>query len=86
LQSVGIDLECDAHIYKAHIAHNTRILDALHEYTDVFDEAAAATPPQFKTLDYLIPLIEGKEPPYRPLYNLSSRKLKLLREYLEQAL
>jgi hypothetical protein len=30
--------------------------------------------------------MEGKEPPYGPLYNLSSRELKLLREYLEQAL
>jgi hypothetical protein len=86
LQSVGIDLECDAHVYEAHIAHNTRIPSALHEYTDVFDEAAAAAPPQFKISDHAIPLMEGKEPPYGPLYNLSSRELKLLREYLEQAL
>ena len=32
---------------------------------------AAATPPNFKTLDYAIPLLEGKEPLYGSLYNLS---------------
>jgi hypothetical protein len=31
-------------------------------------------------------MIEGKEPPYSPLYTLSLRKLQLLREYIKEAL
>jgi hypothetical protein len=30
--------------------------------------------------------MEGKEPPYGPLYNLLARELEVLREYLEDAM
>ena len=39
-----------------------------------------------KTLDYAIPLMANKEPPYGPLYNLLTRELEVLRTYLADAL
>ena len=40
----------------------------------------------FKKEDYILDLVDGEEPPYGPLYNLSQRELKVLREYLDNAL
>ncbi len=36
----------------------------------------------YKIIDYTINIIEGKEPPYRPIYPLSPTKLKELWVYL----
>ena len=40
----------------------------------------------FKEGDHALNLVNGKKPPYNPLYNLSQRELKVLREYLNNAL
>ena len=60
--------------------------DALSSYTDVFSTEKASVLPQNKATDHSISTIDGKEPPYGPLYNLSPRELEVLREYLEKAL
>jgi len=43
----------------------------LLEYSDVFLNKKAGTLPIFKEGDYVIKIEDGKELPYRPLYNLS---------------
>jgi hypothetical protein len=42
--------------------------------------------PHRKDTDYRIELIDGKEPLYSPLYNLSESELGVLRQYLEENL
>ena len=73
-------------MYYVHAAQEVCILHKLLEYADVFNNCNAEILLQYKSLDYAIPIIEGKEPPYSPLYTLSLRKLQLLREYIEEAL
>ncbi|GAM82719.1 hypothetical protein ANO11243_007040 [Dothideomycetidae sp. 11243] len=75
-----------ARILSASVAPEPRIPDALSDYHDVFDTNRARTLPSLKETDHTIDVIEGKEPPYGPLYTLSERELKVLREYLEDAL
>lgn len=86
LQVTGQDYEHLARILEIRVAPPSRVPNALREYADVFDSEAAKTLPPFKSSDHAIPLMEGKEPPYGPLYNLSARELQVLREYLEDAL
>lgn len=54
------------------------------DYADVASEKAAGILPENKVTDHAIE-IEG-EPPYGPLYNLSTRELETLRRYLDDAL
>ena len=62
-------------MYYIHAAQEVRIPHKLLEYADVFDNRNAEILLQYKSLDYAIPIIEGKEPPYSPLYTFSLRKL-----------
>jgi hypothetical protein len=73
-------------VYYIHAAQEVRIPHKLSEYADIFDNRNAEILLQYKSLNYAIPIVEGKEPPYGPLYTLSSRELQLLREYIEEAL
>ena len=58
----------------------------LTAYQDVFDNKAAGMVPEHGRLnDHAIDVVEDKEPPYGPLYNLSQTELQVLREYLEDA-
>jgi len=50
---------------------------------NIFNKEAAATPLNFKESNYVIPIIEGKEPLYSPLYNLFIYKFKVLYKYLK---
>ena len=59
------------------------MLEALEEYEDVFALDKASILPYYKVSDYSINLNKGKEPLYRPLYNLLERELRVLRDYLE---
>jgi hypothetical protein len=86
LLSSGAELEPEARVYHVHAAQEVRIPHELSEYADVFDNRNAEILPQYKSSDHAIPIVEGKEPPYGPLYTLSSRELQLLREYIEEAL
>ena len=51
------------------------------EYADVFSEANANMLPAGRPYDYPIDL-EGGQPPYGLIYNLSKKELKTLCEYL----
>jgi hypothetical protein len=55
------------------------------EFADVFSEAKAVTLPPLGGPKHVIEL-EGGEPPYGPIYNLSERELKVLREYLRDTM
>jgi transposase InsO family protein len=57
----------------------------LEGYRDVFDPSAAAMLPEHHAMEHKIELIEGKEPPWGPVYALSEPELEELREYLESA-
>ena len=70
----------------AQSADEPRIPSALSDFEDVFSLEEAATLPQNRDTDHAIEIEEGKQPPYGPLYNLSPRELRILREYLKEAL
>jgi hypothetical protein len=53
------------------------------DYADVFSEDGAASLPDHTRVEHAIPIQEGKEVPYGPLYPLSREELQVLREYLE---
>src|SRR6202022_2772400 len=56
------------------------------DYADVFSEEEANRLPDENARQHSIDLIDGQEPPYGPIYNLSEKELKVLREYLETSL
>jgi hypothetical protein len=59
--------------------------DELKEFEDVFSLEAAGELPTHNKYEHAIEL-EGGEPPYGPLYNLSEKELEVLRKYLEDSL
>lgn len=50
---------------------NPELSKELAEFEDIFSNDKASALPALKQGDYTIKIEEGKEPPYRPLYNLS---------------
>ena len=61
--------------------------EEVKDFVDMFtDEKDVAKLKRVDSAEHAISLQEGKRPPFRPLYNLSGSELKLLREYLDQAL
>jgi hypothetical protein len=62
-------------VYYVHAAQEVRIPHKLLEYADVFNNCNTEILLQYKSLDYAIFIVEGKEPPYSLLYTLSLRKL-----------
>lgn len=59
--------------------------DEYSEFADLFNDEKSSRLANRKDCDHAIDL-EGKDPPYGPLYNLSNTELKILREYLDTAL
>jgi hypothetical protein len=59
--------------------------DEYNDYADVFSKEEAGTLPDTSQVTHIIRLVDGKEPPYRPLYNLSANELSILRKYLEDS-
>ncbi|KAH0604570.1 uncharacterized protein H6S33_006947 [Morchella sextelata] len=59
---------------------------AYHQYLHLFQESEAQALPIHRYIDHEIPLQEGKQPPFGPLYGMSSEELKTLREYLDDQL
>ena len=60
--------------------------EELADFADIFAYSADINTPLVPGATYTINLELGKKPPFRPLYNLSVKELKALREYLELAL
>jgi hypothetical protein len=54
------------------------LLPKLAEYKDVANNNAANTLPKHYSSDYIIKIKEGLTISYRPLYNLSPKKLEVL--------
>jgi hypothetical protein len=59
--------------------------DKYNDYADVFSEEEAGTLLNTSQITHIIQLVDGKEPPHRPLYNLSANKLSVLQKYLEDS-
>ena len=60
------------------------LLKAYNNHIDVFNEEEARLLLDHSLYKLAIELIEGKQPPFGPLYNLLEAKLKVLREYLDK--
>ena len=56
------------------------------EYAEVFSETEAAKFPDSTRVEHSIPVEEGAEVPYGPIYSLSANELRVLREYIESSL
>lgn len=74
-------------MYKPEIGSVTEpVLPRQYEaWTNVFSEEGAAQLPG-EAVTHEIPTMEGKMPPWGPLYSLSQHELKTLREYLDKML
>ena len=57
-----------------------------NEYSDVFSNSDAAELSKHGPADHAIDLIDGKQPPYDPIYNLNKVELETLRGYIESNL
>ena len=87
----------DAATEGAKLAGSVKMVDAaggdtnplqalLDEFHDIFDEKGAGIIPPHATHDHAIELEPGKQPPHRPIYQLSAKELKVLKEYIETSL
>ena len=56
------------------------------DYADVFSEAEAARFPDSTRVEHSIPIEEGKEVPFGPIYKLSANELRVLREYIDSSM
>lgn len=57
-----------------------------HDLADLFDKRKADQLPQHTKYDHEIPLEEGKEPPFGPLYGMTQTELQSLKDYLDDNL
>ena len=57
-----------------------------HELIDLFSEKAVEKLPPHRPYDHTISVVEGKSPPYGPLYGMSRAELEALKKYLEENL
>ena len=57
------------------------------EYEEIFREAPRHEAlHQHQPWDHVIPIEKGKSPPFRPIYQLSEKELKVLKEYIDENL
>ena len=57
-----------------------------HEFLDIFSKKEADKLPERSSYDHKIPLMDGKEPTYGPLYGMSRDELLVLQKYLTENL
>ena len=81
----GIATVAVAEIGAKPLAPPAEVPSWLADYADVFDIAKAGVLPAHSQHSHAIEL-EGGQPPYGPLYNLSVKELEVLRAYLDDAL
>jgi hypothetical protein len=58
----------------------------VRDFQDVFSPKEAKRLPPYRSHDHDICLLEGKTPPFGPLYLMSRDELKALKEWLEENL
>lgn len=63
-----------------------KIPSEFHDYLDVFSKKSADTLPPNRSYDHNIELQPDKQPPWGPIYNLSSPELKVLSEWIRDNL
>jgi transposase InsO family protein len=56
------------------------------EFADIFDKEKASRLPEHRPYDCPIDLVEGKQPPFGPIYSLSPSELETLRQYIDENL
>jgi hypothetical protein len=59
------------------------VLEAYRAYAGVFSEADSESMPSHGSQDLAIELLDGKQPPWGPVYNLSEKELDTLCSYLK---
>ena len=64
----------------------TKLPEYYKDYLDVFDRKESDKLLLHRPFDCKIPLQEGKEPPYSPLYSISRDELQVVRNYLKENL
>ena len=62
------------------------IPDAYNDFMDVFSKKEADKLPPHRSYDCPIDLIEGQQPPFGPIYNLSEPELQALKLYIDENL
>jgi hypothetical protein len=60
--------------------------EEFHDFLPLFEEAVANQLPPHRKSDHTIPLKEGFQPPFGPLYSLSRFELEALKKWLEENL
>ena len=68
------------------VAGTVELSPEYNEYSDVFSDSNAIELPKLRPIDHAIDLIDGKQPPYDPIYNLNMVELETLRGYIESNL
>lgn len=64
-----------------------QIPEEYHSYQDLFtDKKGAEALPKHQSWDHVIPLKEGMEPPFLPMYRTSEEDLRTLEEYVDKNL
>ena len=56
------------------------------DFADVFDKKLANKLPPHQSFDHTIPLVEGKVPPFGPIYSLSVTEQAALKDYIDNNL
>ena len=62
------------------------IPEAYKDFEDVFSTKNASQLPPHEDHDHAIDLVDGKQPPYGPIYSLSENELSVLRAYIDKNL
>lgn len=57
-----------------------------HDFFDLFDEKLAQVLPLHRPYDHSIPLLDGKEPLFGPVYDMSCQELIVLKKYIKENL
>ncbi|KAI0993735.1 hypothetical protein K3495_g14450, partial [Podosphaera aphanis] len=63
-----------------------RVPTQYHKYGDMMDELLANSMPPRRLYDHKIPLKEGKDPPFGPMYGMSREELVVLKNYIQENL
>ncbi|HYP42903.1 MAG TPA: hypothetical protein VEQ18_02670, partial [Candidatus Nitrosocosmicus sp.] len=57
-----------------------------HDFIQLFTKEDADKIPPHRYIDHAIDLVDGKQPSFGPLYNMSKLELKVLKDYLDKYL
>ena len=68
------------------VAENPSVPVEYQDFSDVFDKKLADKLTPHWSFDHTIPLVEGKIPPFGPIYSLSITKQAALKDYIENNL